>query len=48
MSGNPPKIVSADRIDGDKILMALSDGTEVMLTVATLLKMFPVRPKVLG
>jgi len=48
MKRKPPQIVSLDRIDGDRIIVGLSDRTGWVLTLAALLKMFPERQRGMG
>jgi len=40
-----PRIVAAEHLNGDLVLIDFSDGTEAVLTLEQLLALFPVRKK---
>jgi hypothetical protein len=40
-----PKIVAAEHLNGDLVLIAFSDETEAILTLEQLMALFPIRKK---
>jgi len=40
-----PRIVAAEHLNGDLVLIAFSDGTEAILTLEQLLALFPDRKR---